>query len=471
MKINNSVAQNICFCFLFINVLLLSACQPVAPTEIPQAGTATPTEVEVTSTPIPTSVPAFPLAGVWTGSAVNGNFQMQMYIEMNSSCDKGVLCGKFNIYSLPCAGNYSFVEETQGVYSFQPSDYVGTCSTSNDTLQILPSGQLQYISRGDFGETKGILTRQSPLPVFYDDDGSSDGTAALMYLLSDPRVSVKAATISYGEAYPKPYIQLIGGLLNELGYSDIPLGAGQAAPLGGDNAFPEWMRKQANNFWGMPLPDPNKTYPVDDAAQLMVDTINNSPEPMTLFISGPCTNLAEALRIDPNIKQNIKSVYIMGGAIYVPGNLGAVVPNPENSTAEWNIYADPLSAKEVFSSGLEIYLLPLDSTNQILTSENDTSQWRYGGKAANFAADLYEIRMGAVSSTRYWLWDIMAAEIMTNPSLCDFVKLTIDIGTTDGEHDGQTMVITTGEPNVYVCLQADNTNVTNSLNSVLASSQ
>src|SRR5574338_818775 len=43
--------------------------------------------------------------------------------------------------------------------------------------------------------------------LIYDDDGSRDGMAALLYLLSYPHISVQAINISYGEAHPKSYIQ------------------------------------------------------------------------------------------------------------------------------------------------------------------------------------------------------------------------------------------------------------------------
>ena len=50
---------------------------------------------------------------------------------------------------------------------------------------------------------------QTRLSVIFDDDGSPDGTTALLYLLSHPEVDVKAINISYGEAHPEIYIQHI----------------------------------------------------------------------------------------------------------------------------------------------------------------------------------------------------------------------------------------------------------------------
>ncbi|MDD5371147.1 MAG: nucleoside hydrolase [Anaerolineaceae bacterium] len=107
-----------------------------------------------------------------------------------------------------------------------------------------------------------------------------------------------------------------------------------------------------------------------------------SPEPLALFVSGPSTDLAQALRLDPGIREHILAVYRMGGAVYVSGNLTDFSANPANVSAEWNIYIDPLAASEVFESGLPIYLVPLDATNQVSVRLVDTQQWRAGAPSS-----------------------------------------------------------------------------------------
>ena len=293
------------------------------------------------------------------------------------------------------------------------------------------------------------------LRVLFDDDGSRDGTTALFYLLSDPDVSVEAISISYGEAHPPVYIQHIRCKLDELGINAIPLGAGQDAPLAGSQAFPEWLRQDSNNFWGFPLSNPEKSYPVEDAAKLMVTTINHSSQPVTIFVSGASTNLAQALQIDPNIRNNIEAVYMMGGAVYVSGNIQGLLPNSSNTVAEWNIYADPQAAKEVFESGLSIYLVPLDATNQVSVGKEDTDQWRAGGKTAQFAADIYDQTFKDWGTENAPIWDLMTAEIMTKPDSCRFQALHLDVITADGKKAGQTALSSDKVPNVNVCLEPD----------------
>jgi len=305
--------------------------------------------------------------------------------------------------------------------------------------------------------------------VIFDDDGSPDGTAALLYLLSHQGVSLKAVSISYGEAYPEIYIQHIARMLDDFGIKDIPLGAGLSAPLAGDNAFPESVRQGAGNFWGLLLPNAEKTYPAQDAAELMVAVINQSPKPVTLFISGPCTNLAQALRLEPEIEDNIAAVYIMGGAVYVPGNIQDLFPESENLVAEWNIYADPQAAKEIFESGLDLFLVPLDATNQVSLDKKNTRQWRKGSQVGVFAADIYDMLFNKWGTDRTGVWDLMTAAIMVKPDLCEFQPLHLQVVTKEGNTNGQTAVIQDEQPNIQACLRPDVKQIRQTLDQVFSS--
>ena len=321
------------------------------------------------------------------------------------------------------------------------------------------------------------VTRGAPrdpgavLPVLFDDDGSLDGSAALAYLLSHPGVSVRAITVSYGEAHPDVFVQHMARKLDALGIEGIPLGAGQDAPLAGNHAFPDWLRESSDNFGGLPIPHADRTYPVQDAADLIVATVKASPEPLTLFVSGPQTNLAQALRRDARIAGNIAAVYIMGGALYVPGNIRGAAPESDNEVAGWNMYTDPQAAKEVFASGLPLYLVPLDATNQVTLDAEDIQPWREGGPTAAFAVEIYERWLANFGGRDAETWDLMTAAIMLDPSLCGFAALRLDVITADGPTSGQTVVDESGAPNVDVCLAPDANRIKENLREVFAASR
>jgi len=299
--------------------------------------------------------------------------------------------------------------------------------------------------------------------LIYDDDGSRDGMAALLYLLSYPEISIQAINISYGEAHPDLYIQHVGRVLDDLGIGDIPLGAGQDMPLAGGVSFPDWLRQQSDNFWDYPLPKAEKTYPFQNAPELIISTIHQASEPVIIFLSGPFTNLAQALRIDPAIKNNISAVFFMGGAVYVPGNILNLTPDSDNQFAEWNIIADPQAAKEVFESGLELYMVPLDATNKVLIRQKDLRPWKKGDEKAKLVADLYTIMFKNYGFKATEIFDLTAAVIMVQPDLCAFQQLHLDVITIAGPALGQTIVVSDTEPNIHVCLEPNATQIKKNL--------
>ena len=299
------------------------------------------------------------------------------------------------------------------------------------------------------------LNGQAAIPVIVDDDGSPDGTIALLYFLSNPRFDVRAVTISNGEAHPDLFADHILQLLAGLGRADIPVGAGNPTPLEGNNAFPDPWRQVSDNFWNIELSPASVTLEPVPAAELIVEIINNSPQLVMLFVSGTHTNLAEALRLDPGIAGNIRDVYIMGGSVYVEGNIKSAWPAIDNGVAEWNIWADPVAAKEVFASGLPLHLIPLDATRKVTWTQSDLPGWASSDSTEGaLAGELLQWMLNSWSPEGVYIWDLTAAVQTTNPAICPEVSLAIDIVTSPGPEQGR-MIIPQDTPNASVCLNPD----------------
>lgn len=80
-----------------------------------------------------------------------------------------------------------------------------------------------------------------------------------------------------------------------------------------------------------------------------------------LVAIGPLTNIATAINIAPEIIPLIKELVIMGGAFGTHGHAGNVTPH-----SEFNIWKDPHAADQVLSSALQVVVLPLDVTHEVL---------------------------------------------------------------------------------------------------------
>ena len=100
------------------------------------------------------------------------------------------------------------------------------------------------------------------------------------------------------------------------------------------------------------------------------------------------TNLAAALKKDPEIADLIGNVTFMGGALTVEGNVTPV--------AEANINQDPKAADEVMKSNLPLTMVGLDVTLRTLLTKNETKQWRELGTASGKAfADITDFYIDA----------------------------------------------------------------------------
>ncbi|XP_066998055.2 nucleoside hydrolase [Anabrus simplex] len=74
----------------------------------------------------------------------------------------------------------------------------------------------------------------------------------------------------------------------------------------------------------------------EHAANYLVKKVSQNPGQLTLLTLGPLTNVALAIRLDPNFCKNVKEVVIMGGNSEGVGNITAA--------AEFNFFSDPEAA-------------------------------------------------------------------------------------------------------------------------------
>ena len=308
------------------------------------------------------------------------------------------------------------------------------------------------------------MTTTNPTPLIIDDDGSQDGMTAIAYMLANPEFDVEAITISNGIARPEIFDDNVLRMLDRLNDLDVRVGVGRSTPLEGDNEFPDFIREASDTFWSpiVSLPESVPDVETEDAVDLIIETINNSPEPVAILATGPLTNIAEALRQDPGIIDNIEVVQIMGGAVFTEGNL-PVIPEPPfstNTVAEFNIWIDPVAAQEVFDAGeagLKIQLTPLDATSDIEFDRQDYQAWLdTGTPESTIAAEFLDYALTVIQSDNdpNPVWDLVAAINLAEPEFSPETPLHIDVDTESdpGDTQGETEAVDDLPPNVLVSL-------------------
>ena len=93
----------------------------------------------------------------------------------------------------------------------------------------------------------------------------------------------------------------------------------------------------------------------EDAIDFIVDTVKANPGEVSLLVIGPVTNVALAIRKNPEIVPMIKQIVYMGGAFDVRGNT--------TPAAEMNVWIDPEAARIVYREPIPQAFIPLDVTN------------------------------------------------------------------------------------------------------------
>jgi pyrimidine-specific ribonucleoside hydrolase len=284
-------------------------------------------------------------------------------------------------------------------------------------------------------------------PLLTDTDVAPDDLVAIAFLLASRRVEIKAITVSgTGEAHCEGGVNVVLRLLERLAAPAIDVACGRETPIAGDHAFPEAWRDGADDGSGLALPSTSRQPFAGDGVQLIAKTADEV-DGLRILTLGPMTNLADALGGHPGLAGRLESVYAMGGALFVPGNVGFGGP-PDNEVAEWNIYVDPTAAQAVIDSGLTFRLISLDGTNHVPVTQEfaKRAQDDATGPGALVLAELFAEHPFMTDGT-YFLWDPLAAAMAAGYPLGSFSAARVDVEEAEGPEVGFTRPVE-GAPNV-----------------------
>jgi inosine-uridine nucleoside N-ribohydrolase len=297
---------------------------------------------------------------------------------------------------------------------------------------------LSISSRGDIQDVS--------IPIIVDVDVDTSDTNALLYLLNNPSVSIKAVTVSCGITYIDTGVDNVLKLLDYIEKDNLPVAGGSPTPLETNHTFPVNWREASINLFGVNLP-PTEYQPSEkNASELLISTLTEATSPMIIIALGPLTNIAQALLDNPTIADKIERIDIMGGAVDVPGNIGNVYPQIPNYVAEWNFYIDPHAAAIVFSTIDNIRLIPLDATNDVPITAEFKAQLGTT-KEAEIAKQLL--------TEGLFFWDELTAVAFTNPEVVILEMAHLDIVLDLENHEGETITNTSAPFNVAFAREAD----------------
>ncbi len=279
----------------------------------------------------------------------------------------------------------------------------------------------------------------TPEKVIFDTDigDDVDDAFAVALALQSPEVQILGIGTAWGDTPRRA--RLVRRMLRESGHSSIPVNAGVQKTL----------NSSQGKFTQGAYADAEPEQKFGDAVNFLLDQIRSQPGEITLIAIGPLSNIGAAIDRDPATFRKLKRVVMMGGSVY-RGYDGFAYPTvPGKPQPEWNIVCDISSAQKLFTSGVPLYVMPLDST-QIKLQELERARLFSAGTGLTDALTLlYHQWSAGTNQITPTLFDVVAAAYAIRPELCPTkpMRLRVDV-------QGYTRV-EEGAPNANVCLRSD----------------
>jgi inosine-uridine nucleoside N-ribohydrolase len=211
--------------------------------------------------------------------------------------------------------------------------------------------------------------RADPKLVIEDNDyfgpAGSDMQSALILLANPSAVKVLGFTVITGDAWRDEETQMLLRFLEIAGAADKPVYPGAVFPLVNNKArMTAWEAAYGKIPWKGAFNDPdyppggwhpNDPYKImvnpagaptakpqgENGVAYMIRMVHAHPHQITILAAGPMTNLALAVRQDPEFAGLAKELVFMGGII--DGNMRQVTDNAD-FFADFNMLFDPEAA-------------------------------------------------------------------------------------------------------------------------------
>lgn len=276
-----------------------------------------------------------------------------------------------------------------------------------------------------------------PIPIVVDCDPGHDDALALMLALASPELEVRGITTVGGNATLEHTTENALRVLTLLGRTDVPVAAGASAPLVGPLHTAPQVHG-ASGLEGADLPAPAAAARPEGAVEFLAGLLRATDEPLTLVPTGPLTNIALLLEHQPQLRDRIGRICLMGGS----AGEGNVTPS-----AEFNIWVDPEAARIVFRSGLPLTMIGLDVTHQALLMADETAALAAtGGKVARTVADLLAFYMRFHRERYGWngspIHDAVAVAHLARPGMVKTAPYYVDVELAGELTRGRTVVDT-----------------------------
>ena len=291
--------------------------------------------------------------------------------------------------------------------------------------------------------------------LWIDTDTASDDAVAIVMALRHPNTEVIGMSVVIGNVPVEMGVQ--NALYTaELCGKSIPVHAGAALPLVRPFATAQHVHG-ADGMGDIGLPLKGRTATSNDAIRAMIDAFRKEPGELELVALGPLTNLALAIRIEPQFASWVKRCVIMGGTGVLPGNATPL--------SEFNWWIDPEAVHIVLESGMKVEMVGWDVSLADSVIDTDLAEeLRNLGPLGQFSIDIQKALRRFIQEvtgrTGFDLPDPIAMAVALEPDIATSeAHLRVEVSLGLGHERGQTIVDHLGntkrEPNCRVVYRVD----------------
>lgn len=211
--------------------------------------------------------------------------------------------------------------------------------------------------------------RTGPRFMIVDNDfGVPTSGIQAVPVVTSPDVVLLGLTTVAGDSYVTDDVMHTLRFLEIIGRTDVPVNAGANQPLLRTRAELEaWERHYGTVPWkgvwnasrpGHPVVGPTDVQPIADgpprhtaapghAVAFLIDQVRAHPGAISIVASGPLTNIALAIRLDPGFAANVRDITILGGLVDTSMKR---ITDDANFNTDFNFLFDPEAADIVLTA-------------------------------------------------------------------------------------------------------------------------
>jgi inosine-uridine nucleoside N-ribohydrolase len=366
-------------------------------------------------------------------------------------------------------------------------ELAGTGQKKSENLCVLRFGRTGLMGRlavavmALLATTSFILADEPAKLVVFDNDFYGPATTNLQaaaLLLTNPGVKVLGLTVVSGDGWRDEEIAHTLRLLEILRREDVPVVPGATFPLVNtqvkqqaweksfgmipwkgawntkDGLFPNYKSHGPFEIPTLEEGPPTLKPSGEIAAEFLIRQVREHPHQVTILAGGPMTNLAMAIRLDPEFPSLAKELIFMGG--YIGAGLSKATGNPD-FVSDFNFIFDPEAAEIVVTAAWPKITSVADVTNDPALLFSDDIVQQIGQVKTPLSEYVTKYAEKSVP-----LWDELTTGILLDPTLVTKQKeVLMDVDISHGPGYGSARVFADsvaphlGERKVNVIVDVD----------------